>query len=465
MADVSQWGVAPWGLAPWGSEAFLASDQTVTPDSIPSSAAFGSPTITAAGTVGVGSIASAASFGAPTVTPGAVTVQPDSIATSASFGAPVIAGPVDPGSIESGESWGEPTVFGSTTIQPGSIASAAAWGEPELHGDQNIQVGSISSAVAFGVPVVAGPIVATSIPSAAAWGAPTIKVDQLLEPGSIASAAAWGEPRVAYSSRVFPGSISSAEAWGEPAVTGGPQIIILSGSIWNGPRFGNPTLIGGRQTLQLFIGGINRTRQLRVQTMNFSRQVKGRAEASFRLGRKGFDYKPALGQTVQLTELGETLFAGCINQIDEERYLSTADQFTWDVQAVDKASICDHRVFTGKFLAGTLTGDAIRRIQADSLNGEGISVELIGAGIALDSDLEFSLATVTECFNRLCDITGEHWRVDMQFRLRFESFASAPAAPWGISETSKNWRSFRVSDTLLDYRNVQYVRSSSAVTS
>lgn len=112
-----------------------ASPQTLSPESIASAEAFGTPVVTP-GEVSLApeSIASAEAFGSPVVTPGAVTLSPSSIETAEAFGTPTVspgAVTVSPESIGSAEAFGTPVVTpGAVSLAPSSIASAEAFGTP-----------------------------------------------------------------------------------------------------------------------------------------------------------------------------------------------------------------------------------------------------------------------------------------------------------------------------------------------
>lgn len=116
-----------YGLAP--------SDQNVSPTSVASQAAIGSPTITAETTISPTSVASQAAIGNPTVINQLQIIYPAGVVSQAAIGIPgvVLAGLILPSGIPSQAAVGTPFVVpGGVTLQPTGIASQAAVGTPIL---------------------------------------------------------------------------------------------------------------------------------------------------------------------------------------------------------------------------------------------------------------------------------------------------------------------------------------------
>ena len=271
---------------------------TVSPSSIPSGEAWGTPSVEATVDVEPSAIASEEAFGTPTLQPGVATVSPTAIASAEALGTPAVqAGAVQlsPSSIPSAEAWGSPTLQpGVATVSPSSIASEEAFGTPavqagavqlsptaiaseEAFGTPALQAGavqvsptSIGSEEAFGTPAVQPGLVQitpTAIASAEAWGTPALQAGAVVvspasiasgeafgvpsvepqpvavQPASVASAEAWGTPLVnaVGAPTILPPSIASAEAWGTPIVTAGATAVAPS-SVPSGEAWGTPAL-------------------------------------------------------------------------------------------------------------------------------------------------------------------------------------------------------------------------------
>lgn len=385
---------------------------------------------------------------------------------------------VDPDSISSAESWGGPTLKETQTLDPDSISSAEAWGGPLLSAPQTTEPGSIPSTESWGDVNVAGPVNPDSIPSAESWGSPTINAQQSVDAGTIASGESWGSPRVANVKTLRPDSIPSAESWGSPKLTGVLRPII-AGSILSGESWGAPTIIGGLESLQIFVGGYDRTRWLKRGTATMQSQSLGRwtGECTFlntpsgdpRLVDTVLDWTPLRGQTVLIKEFGDTIFRGCIKNEKISRELDT-DLLLTDCILGDKSSICDRRVIRKSYpdvsqgLQQWDIADVIRDIVANFLDGEGITLDPALPDSLGDLTSPLSpFITVTQAFDNIYNMSGLNWFIDKNQTLFFLDSGDAAAAPFSVTETSRNWRSLVATISDDDYRNRQFVVSNSKI--
>lgn len=224
-----------------GSPTVSAGAVTVTPTGIAPTTALGAPTVTAgAVTVTPSGIAPTTTVGTPTVGAGAVTVTPAGIAPTSAVGAPTVtagAATVAPPSIAPTSTVGTPTVAaGAATVAPAGIGSTAALGAPEIAaGAVAVDVPGIGPTSAVGTPVVAaGPVDVTpsGIGSTAALGEPDVTGGALaiIQPEGIAPTSAVGEPSLAAGpSTVLAEGIGSTAAVGEPLIASGPLDVLVVG--------------------------------------------------------------------------------------------------------------------------------------------------------------------------------------------------------------------------------------------
>lgn len=233
-----------------------------------------------------------------------------------------------------------------------------------------------------------------------------------------------------------------------------------------------PTFTGGVQRLQLFIAG-QLIRLLNpagagsgASAMNIHSQAIGRSTATFDIWVADGSYAPVTGQTVLVTELGQTLFAGCIDTIVTQRENGTPTGVTFHVTALDKASICDRRVLpAATFLAGEDVATVIGKVVNSALNGEGITTDGVptdGSLGVLTSDLPFNYAYVTAVFNQIATLSGSVWWVDQYGVLFFSVENLLPAAPFQLNETTCQGMatvttSLSGAGATSGYRNKQYV--------
>jgi len=254
---------------------------------------------------------------------------------------------------------------------------------------------------------------------------------------------------------ILPGFAKSRRFVGIPALTGGnPQLsVYVGGAIW-----------GGRV---LALGGSDTAAPTTFESSNpptITSQTLGRWTLNIDLYDDTNTYAPARGQTIVVMENGQKLFAGCIQTVGRARMMGSTSKIIYHVLATDKSGICDRRVVkTVTYPVGNDVAVTILDIVSNYLNGEGIittpqSVPATGLG-TLDADLIFNYDRVSDAFNQLGTLTGTIWYVDSNGVLWFNSFTSLPAAPWGLTDTNKYYRSLLVEETNIDYANTIYAVS------
>lgn len=324
-------------------------------------------------------------------------------------------------------------------------------------------------------PNVSGPIVlSASIPSGEHWPTPSLTRPQTITPGAaIPTGEAWPTPRVANVQTIRPAAaIPSGESWPIPTMTGGPKWVNTA-AIPSGEKWYPPMLTGGAGGVFVWLSGVNRTTPYlsRVEgTCTVQSQTLGRWQAGFDLYCSDGSFAPVLGQTCLLTDNGTRIFAGCITQIIVDRLMSTKQDITYHCTALDKSAICDHRVIVGKTYpmvdpisnAPQDVATTILNIVQVYLNGEGIQPgpEIVpGAFGAQSSDYNWNFPTVTQAFDQISSSEGLVWWIDDTSILHFSPLVDLPAAPFGLSETSNNWRNLTATSTTTAYYNKLYAVS------
>ena len=149
--------------------------QTISPSSIASAEAFGTPKLNLKLTASA--IASQETFGALTVVPGAVSVLPTAIGSLEAFGSAKLNLKLILTGISSSEAFGTPIVTGGLTIYPSAIPSAEAFGAPVIAGP--LLPFGIVSGEQFGSPIVNSgglSVAPTGVPSTEQFGIPIIIV-------------------------------------------------------------------------------------------------------------------------------------------------------------------------------------------------------------------------------------------------------------------------------------------------
>lgn len=179
-----------------------AATQTVAPTGLISTAALGSPTVSAPAHVAPSGIATAKSLGTPALS---TTVHPA------------------PTGIASAKAVGSPTLTMKITAAPSGIASARAVGTPTLQFINAVVPVGIGSARALGAPTLSGSTTVhpAGIATKKAFGSPTAVSTAVLRPSGIPTKRFTGQPTLLTISRLGPAGIASLAAVGTPAIAGG----------------------------------------------------------------------------------------------------------------------------------------------------------------------------------------------------------------------------------------------------
>lgn len=232
--------------------------------------------------------------------------------------------------------------------------------------------------------------------------------------------------------------------------------------------------------ITLTIGGVDYTDALLIETLEVSDQLGQRNTASFSLKAPSGAYllvsdddtyvvddadnyigggtRPELGATVELLNGATTIFAGEIDGMVEGSLAPGAEAVQMDIDAVDWNCLADRKLVAGVYETPSQTlGDIARDLVAVYLAGFGVTDTDVEDGPMVDRAL-WNYQTVAEALNELCEMTGYAWNIDYDKVLHV--FArETNAAPFGLTESSANWRDMRVTRERSRYRNLQYVRA------
>lgn len=211
-------------------------------------------------------------------------------------------------------------------------------------------------------------------------------------------------------------------------------------------------------SLQLTVDSVDRlTGYYKPGTGRITRAKKSRATASFELFDPTQAWKPDVGRPVTFGDAGVS-FEGTIDSVKEKR-LDNTDKVSYAVSCQDYAAVCDHRIVSRRYASTSTIAYIVQDINNNFLDGESFSTAHCATTEVLGSDLLFDFRTVTECFNTLADLDGSEWWI-LGHDIYFQKLATAPAAPFSITDTSENWRDLEVDYARsTSYRNRQYLRS------
>ena len=353
------------------------------------------------------------------------------------------------------------------TVSPGAVPSRQHFGTPAILGGGLVVAPAVGipSRQSFPTPSVIGNrnLGVSPVPSRQHFQTPFINLEQRILPAApIPSRQHFPTPTVDLTVDIFPSAVPSRQALFAPTIRGQTQYVNTF-PVPSRQSFPTPQVLGGDPGIQMYIGGMNVTiyafggyaangAGTNAAASQITSQAIGRATMTLDMvdagqtlvGPSGFfkSAKDMCGLTVRVTELGATLFAGCIDTVGADRempFVSGQVIVVYHITALDKTAICDHRIVTSpSYTAGEDIVSVILDIVANYLNGEGITtqgVPPLGSLGALDADLNFNYTSVRNAFDSIATASGTVWWVDPYGVLFFSTLTNLPDAPFDITET------------------------------
>ena len=169
------------------------------------------------------------------------------------------------------------------------------------------------------------------------------------------------------------------------------------------------------------------------------------------------EFEIDVGMEVEIADGGEVIFAGTVESCDLygdiERYAS--------VQCVDYSQLVDKRIVADAF-ENEFAGDIVRAFIAKVFHEEGITAGEIQQGPRINKAV-FPYENGNAALNYVASVTGYNWEIDSNKQLHFYDRATY-AAPFALTDDSKNYHGLRIKKTRGKYRNRQYVRAGTDVT-
>lgn len=158
----------------------------------------------------------------------------------------------------------------------------------------------------------------------------------------------------------------------------------------------------------------NVTRGVSPDTLRITHTLFQRSVAEFTVPDKAGSIELAVGQTVEIKQGGNTLFAGTISEISREKYGPDAMRY-WRVSATDWSAMCDRRLAPAEYeWQSGKRNDIFRNIVTASLNGEDDFVaehtEMLNAdGTTTEYPVTTALSTPSVYLNDTLQTSGYVW--------------------------------------------------------
>jgi hypothetical protein len=136
---------------------------------------------------------------------------------------------------------------------------------------------------------------------------------------------------------------------------------------------------------------------------------------------------PGLDDEVMLTQSGSRLFGGRILRVNPRQLGS---MLVWDINCVDYTRDLDRNLVVEGYQ--DMTDKAIIEDIIDNYcGGTGITYDSVVEGITISS-IAFSYMPPSECFSKICKLTGREWYIDYDKDVHYQ-VKTSEHAPFNIS--------------------------------
>jgi hypothetical protein len=215
--------------------------------------------------------------------------------------------------------------------------------------------------------------------------------------------------------------------------------------------------------LTIMIDGTNKTASVLVAGCQIEDRLSGRGIMRLDVIDKAANptYRPPILKSIILSDGYTTLFGGLIQTVDEEPIVSPKRGIKSRITAYDYSAYADRVTATVTYDAAR--GDkSLKYIVADLrttyLNQFGVTLDpgmLTGPNI--DGEVKFQAATITECLNHVCALTGYVWYINPQKVLKCHLPTVVPT-PVTLSSANSTVRTCTWGQDIGEYRNRQIVK-------
>lgn len=248
-----------------------------------------------------------------------------------------------------------------------------------------------------------------------------------------------------------------------PSLVPSQQINLASQGI-NHRGIGTPHLTGGTQGLQAFVSGTNESAYFLALTANITRQLgtSGSATVKFLVASGG--WVPVLGSSITIVENNKTVFNGIIDRRKYTVYPATS-LVEYTAYCVDWNGLLQRHLIAKDYVAGTLLGIVQDMLMQPSINPDHIDPSGVDTSLTVD-DFSFSYIKLSDALNQLADATNTIWWIDNAKVLHMIRAANATSSSYSVAENGMQTDpEVTVEDSLANYRNTQYLRTSGQILS
>jgi hypothetical protein len=246
---------------------------------------------------------------------------------------------------------------------------------------------------------------------------------------------------------------------------GAPQQINLAGYGINHRGIGTPRLTGGAQSLQAFVSGVNESAYFLALSCSMTRQLgtSGTATVKFLVAAGG--WVPTLGASITLIEYNRTVFSGIIDRRKYTVYAATSE-VEYTAYCVDWNGLMQRHLVVQDFAADTLVNVCTGLMGSRSISADLISTAGVNTSLSIAEAFSFSYIKISDALTQMAESTNTIWWIDNYKVLHMILAAGATASAYSVAENGMQTDpDVTVEDSLANYRNTQYVRTSNEILS
>lgn len=213
----------------------------------------------------------------------------------------------------------------------------------------------------------------------------------------------------------------------------------------------------------LTIGGIERVGLLRASSLEIKEELNARDTCTFSLLDKSGALHFAPGQTVDILDGTQRLFAGLIYSKQERRRAGTS-RITHALTCVDYNQLTDRHTVAAVY--DTLTfKQIIQDIVTDHLAADGVTLDPEFPDGPLIEHIPFNYVSCAQAFDELFTLTGYFWDITDEKMLQAID-RTTMRAPVDITPDTRVFQAdtVEIDESLDQYRNEQFIRGGQTIT-
>jgi len=207
--------------------------------------------------------------------------------------------------------------------------------------------------------------------------------------------------------------------------------------------------------LTIQIDSTDRTNRVQLGSLKIADNINQRKNICNLVVKKTPDqsFAPELNQEVIVLSDTERIFRGIITEIKTR--VESVNHLVFDVQCSDFSHLLDRKLVLERFRSRTV--EYIIDFILDKYDDEGFTMTNVIGDITIKS-ISFNRLKLSECLEKLAEVTGYSWYVDYNKDIHFFPKNQEPA-PYNLTDTSENyiWSSLEINKDFTQLRNAIFV--------